>query len=189
MTDTDTDEVVLPFERSICGHDVFLVIDGYSDPVFRVTIAEGNDIEKPSFRELKKTVDAYYERLSKRKKKKMDPIPLLKWTNDIDEIQGQRKRKYGSPKADEYTLIESVCTGFHGNSGNPIIKVGDSPAQQESSSWARTFLRPMKADNVMKLMGLYRAYEDAKKAFEDFKEKYEIDNLKEWLKKRAKCPD
>lgn len=181
------------------GWDVKLDINHLSS-TFSVEVEEGHEIEAPSIEDLSLKIDAWLKRekaKERRKNKGKIDIPILRFTNDSDEIRAARegghyRRTGGLPpriprSSDEptpWTLIPCRITGIHSHTGKVIVKRGIARAVQEGRDYNK-FLKPMADEEQEEFLRLHAEATASNQAFNEFKGKFEIAHLKEHLEEKG----
>jgi hypothetical protein len=175
------DAVRIPINKSICGHDVYL-LDEHRHVRFGLLIEEGNEVHRESFAELKTYVDGWYERKQKEDKKKFEPLPLTVFTDDEDILKGQ---KYGGRHRGEYSFVDAKVTGVHAGTGHPILKIGSGRAQQHSGYSYVNLLVPLSDEAKEELLTKQKAKKAAEKAYSLALDSFRISSLKDWVKSKG----
>jgi hypothetical protein len=190
------EEKEYPLEEKIYGKPVVLHVDCCGRATFQVTLEEGNTLKHQILENLRENVGKHYDRQKTKKRKKLN-IPFLLWTNEPGYFVGTgKKRGYsGFPRRNQeerpHSFVPCLVTSMHAGNGNPIIKIGNCKAKQDS--WIDgTMFKPMSEEQKEEWAALYEAAETARKAVEQFKEIHALSSssgLKCWLVEEHEVED
>jgi hypothetical protein len=175
------------------GYSVDLEID-HQGSRFRVEVEEGHVIEASSLEDLKYKIDGWLKReeAKERKKRKKIDIPILRFTDDSEEIRqategGSKRRRVVFPRArgeTPWTLLEGKITGIHSGTNNPIVKIGSGRAGQDGYDYSK-YLKPMTDEEKEEFLRLHAAKLASEKAFTEFEARFSISRLVEYMEKKG----
>ena len=78
-------------------------------------------------------------------------------------------------KGREVSFADGVLTGYHSGNGNLIVKWEDRRAPEQATQYDSKVYRRLTKEQRAELLSLRKAYDDAEKALQNWKNKYRID--------------
>jgi hypothetical protein len=139
-------------------------------------IEEEHFVSSDTLKGVKEKIDRALSFQEMAKKEKLDPIKVIR------KVRGTFEDR------DDFTLEDVAIVALHAGNGNPIIKT--SKGKKEQISWSYgSFLTPMTPEERGEYRRLYKANQDADKAFKKFENKFQIlDKVEEYARKIWKLP-
>jgi len=163
--------------EKVRGFDVYLHVE-HERSRFEVVVEEGHDITASTIENLTEKLDGFLKRKQTEKTHKVKMAVLVhKFTDDPEDITGKKQSIcYRKSSNHLKQLVDAVITGVHSGTNKALVKIG--PGKTKQDSWTSgLYYEAMTDEQKAEFMRLFQIAEDAREAFNDFRDQFAIPDI------------